>query len=56
MSSPFGFAQGKLRRDIWLLTKLAFNSQPDLSARLCLGRDDDVFGLASVEMTKGFAV
>ncbi|MHC4207614.1 MAG: hypothetical protein ACYSTT_23410, partial [Planctomycetota bacterium] len=33
----------------------AFRLQPDLSTRLCLGRDDKVFGSASVEMTKGFA-
>ena len=35
MSSPFGFAQGKLRRDIWILTKLAIRSQPDPSTARC---------------------
>ena len=43
MSSPFGFAQGKLRRDIWILPKPAFRSRPDLSAWLHLGRDDRAF-------------
>jgi len=30
-------------RDIWILPKLAFRSQPDLSTRLCLSRDDKAF-------------
>lgn len=29
-------------RDIWILTKLGLRSQPDLSTRLRLGRDDRV--------------
>ena len=33
----------ELRRDIWIMPKLAFRLQPDLSTRLRLGRDDKVF-------------
>ena len=50
MSSPFGYAQDKLRRDIWILTKLAFRTEPDPSARLRLGRDDKAFRRANKNM------
>jgi hypothetical protein len=53
MSSPFDFAQDKLRQGTLIPAKLAFRSQPDLSARLRLGRDDKWGGFASVEMTSG---
>jgi len=43
MSSPFGFARGKLRRDIWFPMKRAFRLQPDPSIRLRLSRDDSRF-------------
>jgi hypothetical protein len=47
MSSPFGCARDKLRRDIWIPMKLASCLQPDPSARLRLGRDDKAFRKAT---------